>query len=230
LRLRGRRRRARRRAEALPAERRDRAADVPAARVRRRVGRRGARRRDPRALRAQARHHPAGAPADRARARRRRRELLPLAANRSHPPRRRGGVRAAAPRRARDRRRARPVLRPRRRGSRPRRPRPHARRVPPRRGASSLHRMSTTDLTALASRIEELYETPTADLDDDAAQTVEQVMTMLDEGEIRVAAPTDTGWQVNEWAKKAILLSFRTRGMETIEVGPYEYHDKMPLK
>ena len=47
---------------------------------------------------------------------------------------------------------------------------------------------------------------------------------------MRVAAPTDTGWHVNEWAKKAILLSFRTRGMETIEVGPYEYHDKMPLK
>jgi 2,3,4,5-tetrahydropyridine-2-carboxylate N-succinyltransferase len=90
--------------------------------------------------------------------------------------------------------------------------------------------MSTTDLTALAARIEALYDTPTADLDDDAAQTVEQVMTMLDEGEIRVAAPTDTGWHVNEWAKKAILLSFRTRGMETIEVGPYEYHDKMPLK
>jgi 2,3,4,5-tetrahydropyridine-2,6-dicarboxylate N-succinyltransferase len=90
--------------------------------------------------------------------------------------------------------------------------------------------MSTTDLTALAARIEALYETPTPDLDDDAAATVEQVMTMLDEGEIRVAAPTDTGWHVNEWAKKAILLSFRTRGMETTEVGPYEYHDKMPLK
>ena len=90
--------------------------------------------------------------------------------------------------------------------------------------------MTTTDLTALAARIEELFDLPTSDLGDDAAATVEQVMTMLDEGEIRVAAPTDTGWQVNEWAKKAILLSFRTRGMETIEVGPYEYHDKMPLK
>ena len=90
--------------------------------------------------------------------------------------------------------------------------------------------MTTTDLAALAARIEELYERPTADLDDDASSTVEQVMTMLDEGEIRVAAPTDTGWNVNEWAKKAILLSFRTRGMETIELGPYEYHDKMPLK
>ena len=90
--------------------------------------------------------------------------------------------------------------------------------------------MSTTDLTALSARIEDLFERATSDLDDEAARTVEQVMTMLDEGEIRVAAPTDTGWQVNEWAKKAILLSFRTRGMETIEVGPHEYHDKMPLK
>jgi 2,3,4,5-tetrahydropyridine-2,6-dicarboxylate N-succinyltransferase len=90
--------------------------------------------------------------------------------------------------------------------------------------------MSTTDLTALAARIEALYELPTSDLDDDAAELVEHVMTMLDEGEIRVAMPTDTGWHVNEWAKKAILLSFRTRGMETTEVGPFEYHDKMPLK
>jgi 2,3,4,5-tetrahydropyridine-2-carboxylate N-succinyltransferase len=90
--------------------------------------------------------------------------------------------------------------------------------------------MSTTDLTAVAARIEELYELPTADLDDEDAALVERVMAMLDEGEVRVAAPTDTGWHVNEWAKKAILLSFRTRGMETIEVGPYEYHDKMPLK
>jgi 2,3,4,5-tetrahydropyridine-2,6-dicarboxylate N-succinyltransferase len=56
------------------------------------------------------------------------------------------------------------------------------------------------------------------------------VATILDGGEVRVAAPTDAGWKVNEWAKKAILLSFRTRGMETIEVGPFEYHDKMPLK
>jgi hypothetical protein len=53
--------------------------------------------------------------------------------------------------------------------------------------------MSATDITALSARIEELYEKATSDLDDDAAQTVEQVMTMLDEGEIRVAAPTDTG-------------------------------------
>jgi 2,3,4,5-tetrahydropyridine-2-carboxylate N-succinyltransferase len=90
--------------------------------------------------------------------------------------------------------------------------------------------MSTTDLTTLAARIEALHELPTSDLDGEAAATVEQAMDLLDEGAVRVAVPGDTGWHVNEWAKKAILLSFRTRGMETIETGPFEYHDKMPLK
>ena len=90
--------------------------------------------------------------------------------------------------------------------------------------------MSTTDLAALAARIEALHELPTADLDDEAAATVEEAMNLLDDGLVRVAAPTDDGWHVNEWAKKAILLSFRTREMHTTDVGPFEYHDKMPLK
>ncbi len=90
--------------------------------------------------------------------------------------------------------------------------------------------MSTTGLSALSATIDELFERPAADLDDEAARTVEEVMDLLDDGRVRVATPTDQGWRVNEWAKKAILLSFRTRAMETIELGPYEYHDKMPLK
>jgi 2,3,4,5-tetrahydropyridine-2-carboxylate N-succinyltransferase len=90
--------------------------------------------------------------------------------------------------------------------------------------------MTTTDLTALAARIEALHELDTSDLDDDAAATVEEAMNLLDDGSVRVATPTDTGWHVNEWAKKAILLSFRTREMHTTDVGPFEYHDKMPLK
>jgi 2,3,4,5-tetrahydropyridine-2,6-dicarboxylate N-succinyltransferase len=90
--------------------------------------------------------------------------------------------------------------------------------------------MSTTGLSALSAAIDELFERPAADLDDDAARTVEEVMDLLDDGQLRVATPTDQGWRVNEWVKKAILLSFRTRAMETIELGPYEYHDKMPLK
>jgi 2,3,4,5-tetrahydropyridine-2-carboxylate N-succinyltransferase len=89
---------------------------------------------------------------------------------------------------------------------------------------------TATDLSALAARIEELFERPTGDLDDEAAATVEEALGLLDDGSVRVASPSDTGWRVNEWAKKAILLSFRTRGMHTVELGPYEYHDKMPLK
>ncbi|MGK2937057.1 MAG: 2,3,4,5-tetrahydropyridine-2,6-dicarboxylate N-succinyltransferase [Solirubrobacteraceae bacterium] len=89
--------------------------------------------------------------------------------------------------------------------------------------------MSTTDLAALQARIDTLFDA--TDLDDAAAADVERVLDLLDTGELRVAEPTaDGGWQVNEWAKKAILLSFRTRQMETTEVGPFEYHDKMPLK
>jgi 2,3,4,5-tetrahydropyridine-2,6-dicarboxylate N-succinyltransferase len=90
--------------------------------------------------------------------------------------------------------------------------------------------MTTTDLAALSRRIEALYELPTSDLDDDAERDVEAVMDLLDNGGVRVAHHEDDGWHVNEWAKKAILLSFRTRQMETTEVGPFEYHDKMPLK
>jgi 2,3,4,5-tetrahydropyridine-2-carboxylate N-succinyltransferase len=89
-----------------------------------------------------------------------------------------------------------------------------------------------TDLVALAARIEELYEKPTSDLTDEDAATVNHVLDMLDDGLVRVAAPTVPGgpWKVNEWAKKAVLLAFRTRSMETIECGPYEYHDKLALK
>ena len=67
--------------------------------------------------------------------------------------------------------------------------------------------------------------------DPDAARAeVEAAIAALDRGEIRVAEKTDGEWVVNEWVKEAILLYFRLRQMETIEVGPFEYHDKIPLK
>jgi 2,3,4,5-tetrahydropyridine-2,6-dicarboxylate N-succinyltransferase len=60
---------------------------------------------------------------------------------------------------------------------------------------------------------------------------VEEAISRLDAGEVRVAEPDgEGGWRVNEWAKKAILLYFRLRGMETLEAGPFEYLDKVPLK
>jgi len=59
---------------------------------------------------------------------------------------------------------------------------------------------------------------------------VEETIRRLDQGEVRSAEPAPGGWMVNEWVKMAILLYFRLRHMETIELGPFEYRDKIPLK
>jgi 2,3,4,5-tetrahydropyridine-2-carboxylate N-succinyltransferase len=59
---------------------------------------------------------------------------------------------------------------------------------------------------------------------------IRAVVEKLDKGELRVAEPTPTGWQVNEWIKKAVILYFPIQQMETIEVGPFEFHDKIKLK
>ena len=61
-------------------------------------------------------------------------------------------------------------------------------------------------------------------------QAIEEVITQLDAGKIRVAEPSENGWVVNEWIKKAVIMYFPIRQMETIEVGPFEFHDKIPLK
>lgn len=53
---------------------------------------------------------------------------------------------------------------------------------------------------------------------------------MLDAGTLRVAEPKDGGWAMNEWARMAVLLYFRIRGMQRLEAGPFEYVDKLPLK
>ena len=60
---------------------------------------------------------------------------------------------------------------------------------------------------------------------------VRATIDLLDRGELRVAEQGDDGtWTVNQWTKQAILLLFRQAEMETIEVGPFEYHDKIPTK
>mgnify|MGYP003323438207 FL=1 len=61
-------------------------------------------------------------------------------------------------------------------------------------------------------------------------EAIRQVIKQLDSGKIRVASPLDNGWQVNEWVKKAVVLYFPIQKMETIELGPLEFHDKIPLK
>ena len=59
---------------------------------------------------------------------------------------------------------------------------------------------------------------------------VEEVIAALDRGEVRVAEPVDGEWRVNSEAQEAILEYFRLREIEPQEVGPFEYHDKIPLK
>ena len=60
--------------------------------------------------------------------------------------------------------------------------------------------------------------------------SIKTVINLIDEGALRVAEPTENGWQVNEWVKKAVVLYFPIQKMETFEVGIFEYHDKIPLK
>lgn len=63
-----------------------------------------------------------------------------------------------------------------------------------------------------------------------SVEAINKVIALLDEGTVRVAQPSDNGWIVNDWIKKAVILYFPIRQMETIEVGPFEFHDKMALK
>ena len=60
--------------------------------------------------------------------------------------------------------------------------------------------------------------------------TILEVINDLDLGKIRVAEPDGDDWKVNEWVKKAVVLYFPIAEMKTIEVGPFEFHDKIPLK
>ena len=62
------------------------------------------------------------------------------------------------------------------------------------------------------------------------AERVEALIAELDRGEVRVAEPADGGWRVNPEVQEAILEFFRLRQMEPKQVGPFEYHDKIPLK
>ncbi len=67
--------------------------------------------------------------------------------------------------------------------------------------------------------------------DKETIQAIEHVIEELDKGILRVAEQDVSGnWIVNEWVKKAVILYFPIRKMETIEVGPFEFHDKMQLK
>lgn len=66
--------------------------------------------------------------------------------------------------------------------------------------------------------------------EDYVKSTIRTVIEHLDKGTLRVAQPEGDGWLVNEWIKKAVILYFPIQQMKTIEIGPFEWHDKMELK
>ncbi len=86
----------------------------------------------------------------------------------------------------------------------------------------------------LQASIEELWDrrSDLSPADTDAAKLVTEAIDLLDTGQARVAEvdPSTDEVVVHEWLKKSILMLFALRGMETVELGPFEYADKLPLK
>src|SRR6188474_2277894 len=82
----------------------------------------------------------------------------------------------------------------------------------------------------LKQRIEKIWEDRSLLQTSESQELIRAVVEKLDKGELRVAEPSANGWQVNEWIKKAVILYFPIKKIETIEVGPFEFHDKIKLK
>jgi len=61
-------------------------------------------------------------------------------------------------------------------------------------------------------------------------EAIEEMIGLLDKGELRVAEPEGNNWIVNEWIKKGVILYFPTQKMEKSNAGPMEFHDKIALK
>ncbi len=85
-------------------------------------------------------------------------------------------------------------------------------------------------MTNLQQIIEKAWDDRTLLNKEQTTDAIRKVVQLLDDGALRVAEPTASGWQVNEWVKKAVVLYFPIQKMETMEAGIFEYHDKIPLK
>ncbi len=82
----------------------------------------------------------------------------------------------------------------------------------------------------LQQKIEKIWDNQELLKEKENQELIREVINKIDLGELRVAEPTANGWQVNEWVKKAVVMYFPIQKMETIEVGAFEFHDKIPLK
>lgn len=82
----------------------------------------------------------------------------------------------------------------------------------------------------IKSIIEKAWENRELLADNEVRLAVESVISDLDRGLLRVATVENGAWVVNDWIKKAVILYFPIKQMHTIEVGPFEFFDKIPLK
>ncbi len=88
----------------------------------------------------------------------------------------------------------------------------------------------TNIMKELKERIEKTWEDRELLNSEESKEAILSVIEHLDKGRLRVAEPSGNNWVVNDWIKKAVILYFPLSRMETIEVGPFEFHDKIPLK
>ncbi|MDO5509954.1 MAG: 2,3,4,5-tetrahydropyridine-2,6-dicarboxylate N-succinyltransferase [Weeksellaceae bacterium] len=85
-------------------------------------------------------------------------------------------------------------------------------------------------IESLREQIESAWENRDQLQEDSVKDAIRSVVDLLDSGELRIAEKTNNEWTINEWVKKAVVLYFPIQEMQTIEVGPFEFHDKIPLK
>lgn len=82
----------------------------------------------------------------------------------------------------------------------------------------------------LKKQIEEVWDNRSLLQTVEYQSAIREVVALVDAGELRVAQPVGNQWLVNQWVKKAVILYFPIQQMATIELGPFEFHDKIALK
>ena len=86
-------------------------------------------------------------------------------------------------------------------------------------------------MSSIQKTIEAAWENRDLLADKNTQEAIHELINQLDQGAVRVAEPDGKGaWKVNDWVKKGVVLYFPIAKMATIEVGPFEFHDKIPLK
>jgi 2,3,4,5-tetrahydropyridine-2-carboxylate N-succinyltransferase len=82
----------------------------------------------------------------------------------------------------------------------------------------------------LKNEIEKAWENRSLLNQESVKDSIRQIIGLLDSGALRIAEFSNNEWLVNEWTKKAVILYFLIQKMVKTEIGPFEFHDKIPLK